>query len=180
VDQICVEITGPTGSLRGGNQQAGVSCSASVCVDDPTKAPEALDLYSEAIGFVGREIAPLSEHPRMIFCSTQGCADYFGLGARAAVTVGVFGTVIGPRAWKPYFIRHELIHQLQGERFGVLRVLTLPSWFVEGMAYSLSRDPRIPLAEPWDTDRRRFEAWNASVEKGQFWTEASSLPLIAQ
>ena len=34
-----------------------------------------------------------------------------------------------------------------------------PVWFREGMAYSLSEDPRRPLTEPVQEYRSRFEDW---------------------
>jgi hypothetical protein len=67
--------------------------------------------------------------------------------------------VIGPRAWKPFYVRHELIHYSQAERLGTLSLLLKPQWFVEGMAYALSQDPRAPLAEPFESYRRSFLAW---------------------
>lgn len=154
----------------------GISCSSGlVCVEDSAQLGVAEKLYGEAVSDVGQTISPLAGTPRVIFCSSEACADSFGLGARSAVTLGTAGTVIGPRAWKPYYLRHELIHHLQGQRLGVLRHLLLPTWFVEGMAYSLSRDPRAPLAEPWESHRRRFNAWYGSIAKKQLWEAADKL-----
>jgi hypothetical protein len=154
----------------------GVTClSASVCVDDPSAFGTAEQLHSEARAFLAAEIAPLAGAPRVIFCASSACADAFGLGARSAVTIGTIGTVIGPKAWKPHYVRHELIHQLQGQRLGVIALLFKPSWFVEGMAYSLSQDPRQPLNEPWEDHRRRFASWFQVVGKGNFWREAGKL-----
>lgn len=154
----------------------GVTClSASVCVDDPSAFGTAEQLYSEARTFVATEVAPLAGKPRVIFCASSACADSFGLGARSAVTIGTLGTVIGPNAWKPHYVRHELIHQLQGQRLGVMELLFKPSWFVEGMAYSLSQDPRQPLNEPWEGYRRRFASWYQVVGKDNFWREAGKL-----
>lgn len=155
---------------------AGLACrGASVCVEDPSTLPAAEQLYAEGMAFVSQSISPLEGAPRVVFCSTAACADYFGLGARSAVTVGTLGTVIGPRAWKAYYVRHELIHHLQGQRMGVLRRMLKPAWFVEGMAYSLSQDPRAPLAEPWEGHRSRFNAWFGSMDKSRLWQEAAQL-----
>ncbi len=150
---------------------AGVSCTAGdVCVDDVSRLAEASGLYAEAQGFVAARFGMPLQHPRVVFCATQACADAFGLGKRSAVTVGTAGTVIGPRAWKPFYVRHELIHQLQGERFGVLGTLLKPGWLIEGMAYDLSEDPRPVLAEPWQGYRARFRAWHAQVGDAGLWT----------
>ena len=155
----------------------GIACGAEapVCVDDPQRLQAANALHAEAVAFVSNTVAPLQRPPRVIFCSTNACADSFGLGARSAVTVANWGIVIGPRAWKPYYVRHELIHVLQGQRLGVMRRLFMPTWFVEGMAYGLSLDPRAPLAEPWERHRARFNAWAARIPRDQWWQEAGKL-----
>lgn len=154
----------------------GISCrQLPVCVDDPSQLSSANQLYVEGLSFVSSTISPVEGSPRVIFCSTQKCADSFGLGARSAVTLGTIGTVIGPHAWKPYYVRHELIHHLQGQRLGVWRRMLLPSWFVEGMAYSLSEDPRVRLVDPWEGCRQRFNAWYGQIDKSRLWVEATKL-----
>lgn len=155
---------------------AGVSCvSASVCIDDATRLPEAASLYAEGMAFVPGALGGIEGKPRMIFCASQACADSFGLGARSAVTVGTLGTVIGPRAWKPFYVRHELIHYAQAGQLGTLRLLFKPQWFVEGMAYALSQDPRAPLAGPFEGYRGRFLAWYGGVGKQSLWQAARAL-----
>jgi hypothetical protein len=154
----------------------GVRCLGStVCVDDLSRAAEAQALYTEGASFVNANVAPMPGEPRVIFCASQDCAEHFGLGARSALTLGTFGTVIGPRAWKPYYVRHELIHYLQAKELGVLALLAKPSWFVEGMAYGLSEDPRAPLAEPFESYRRAFLAWYKAVGREGLWVEGARL-----
>ncbi len=154
----------------------GLQCaSTSVCVETPDKLPEATALYNESLSFVGRSVGPIQSQPLVVFCSTQTCANQFGLGDRSAVTVGTMGTIIGPNAWKAYYVRHELIHHLQGQQFGVLRCILMPSWLIEGMAYSLSEDPRAKLAEPWQQYREHFNAWLATVGRETMWNAARSL-----
>jgi hypothetical protein len=154
----------------------GVSCvSALVCVEDPEMANSAIALYDEAFDFVSATVTTLRSKPRVIFCSTEACANRFGLGARAALTFGTLGTVIGPRAWEAYLVRHEMIHYAQYEHLGVLKVLRLPTWFVEGMAYSMSEDPHVPLGQPFEGYRSAFESWYASIDKQLVWREAKRL-----
>lgn len=154
----------------------GISCpTGPVCVDDVSRQGEASRLYAEALSYVSTSLGTPSAPPKMIFCSTAACADSFGLGARSAVTLGRFGTVIGPRAWKPFYVRHEMIHYLQGERLGVLKLLLKPSWLVEGMAYALSEDPREPLTEPFETYRREFRRWYDSVGNTSLWARAAEI-----
>jgi len=154
----------------------GVACPTSeVCIDDVRQLDRASALYREARNFVAETIASPKGTPRVIFCSTESCANSFGLGARSAVTVGTFGTVIGPRAWRTYYVRHEIIHHLQAERLGVFRLLFKPSWLVEGMAYALSEDPREPLAEPFETYRQEFRKWFRTMEKSALWDRAAKI-----
>lgn len=154
----------------------GVTCTSStVCVDDPSKTAQAQALYAEAVAFVSGNVSPVEGEPRVTFCSSQACADHFGLGARSAVTVGTAGTVIGPRAWMPHYVRHELIHYVQARRLGVLQLLVKPSWFVEGMAYGLSEDPRARLSQPFESYRSDFLAWYRSVGKDKLWVEGGRL-----
>lgn len=154
----------------------GMQCAnKSVCVEVPDKLQEATALYSESLSFVEKSVGPIQGEPLVVFCSTQTCANQFGLGARSAVTVGTIGTVIGPNAWKAYYVRHELIHHLQGQQFGVLRRILMPSWLIEGMAYSLSEDSRSNLAEPWQQYRDQFNKWLATIGRENMWNAAGSL-----
>jgi len=155
---------------------AGVSCLTEViCTDAPQRRDEARQLYAEAFALVARQLGPLTSRPRAVFCASEACARSFGLGRSTAKTVGPLGTIFGPRAWKPHYVRHELIHQRQNERLGIYRALRSPAWFIEGMAYSLSEDPRRPLAEPFEQYRSLFEAWSRSVGKDALWQKTSEL-----
>jgi len=154
----------------------GVSCSSeSICTDAPARYPEAAALYDEAVHFVDSAAGSIQKKPRVIFCSTQACFQAFGLGKRSAATIGTLGIVISPRAWKPHYLRHEMIHHLQNEQLGILKVWRGPEWFIEGMAYALSEDPRPELSEPFAHYRSRFKDWYEQVGKEQLWIEASHL-----
>ncbi|MDH5729430.1 MAG: hypothetical protein OEZ58_10595 [Gammaproteobacteria bacterium] len=114
--------------------------------------------------------------PRMIFCASDDCNRTFGLGKKAAYALGKFGIVVSKRAWKPFYIRHEIIHHLQYETLGTFKVLLLtPAWFTEGMAYDLSEDPRTPLSEPFETARTEFKAWYSVQSKDSLWLAAAKL-----
>ncbi|WP_258400630.1 hypothetical protein, partial [Burkholderia multivorans] len=133
----------------------GVSCAhAPICIDDASKLADAQQLYRDGYARAAAAVGAFGDAPRVVFCSTRACADAFGLGERAALTLGTGGVVIAPRGWHAYFVAHELIHHRQAETLGNLAVLTKPRWLIEGMAYSLSGDPRHPLKEP-------FEGWRA-------------------
>lgn len=154
----------------------GMTCvSETVCVEDPGTAASAIVLYDEALAWVSQGSTTLRGQPRLVFCSTDACANKFGLKDRAALTVGKFGTIIGPRAWEAYLVRHEMIHFVQCERLGVLKVIRMPSWFVEGMAYSWSKDPRNPLPEPFEAYRSQFNEWSEGVDGPILWRKARRL-----
>ncbi|KVH36381.1 hypothetical protein WT01_17755 [Burkholderia cepacia] len=154
----------------------GVSCpSADICTDDPAKLGDARRLYRDGYARAAAAVGAFREAPRVVFCSTRACADAFGLGQRAALTLGNFGVVVAPRGWQTYFLAHELIHHRQAEVLGNLAVATKPRWLIEGMAYSLSDDPRHPLAEPFETWRARFGAWHAALGGRPLWEAARAV-----
>ncbi len=153
-----------------------VTCARpTLCVDDPAKLEEASKLYTEAEAFVSANVEQIGRSPKLVFCSTERCAQAFGLGARAAVSVGTLGIVVGPRAWTDYLVRHEMIHYVQGRRLNVFRLLFMPKWFVEGMAYAMSEDPRAPLAQPFESWRAEFRAWHGRIDPDTLWPEARKL-----
>lgn len=155
----------------------GVSCfSDTICTDNPSRYDVAWNLYQSAQQFVEAAVGPMEHKPRVIFCATDSCFQAFGLGRRSAATLGTVGIVVSPRAWQPHYVRHEMLHHIQNERLGSLKVwMVSPEWFVEGMAYSLSEDPRPVLSEPWQQDRTKFDAWFYQVGKDRLWEAADNL-----
>jgi len=154
----------------------GVTCEGIVCVDDEARRAEATALYQNAFRVVQTKVGAMQTQPRAIFCSTRECAEKFGMGRRNAYNVGLAALVIGDRGWYPFFVRHELIHHVQNERLGSFRMwLFKPVWFREGMAYSLSGDPRRPLVQPLEGYRSEFEAWYRKVGPERLWAEAERL-----
>ncbi len=151
----------------------GLSCNkAQICIDDESRYQEATALYDEALSFVDSTVGLIENRPKVVFCSTDACFQSFGLGKRAAATIGTFGIVVSPRAWKSFYVRHEMIHHLQYEQLGIVRMLGEPQWFVEGMGYALSEDPRTPLSEPFESYRTQFKEWYQQVGKTQLWEKA--------
>ncbi|MGS0894816.1 hypothetical protein ACVBGC_20110 [Burkholderia stagnalis] len=152
---------------------SGVSCPrADICTDDVAKLDDARQLYRDGSARAAAAVGAFHAAPRVVFCSTRACADAFGLDRRAALTLGNFGVVVAPRGWQTYFLAHELIHHRQAEVLGNLAVATKPRWLIEGMAYSLSEDPRRPLAEPFESWRTRFDAWHAALGGLPLWEAA--------
>ncbi|HMN79809.1 MAG TPA: hypothetical protein PKA20_07740 [Burkholderiaceae bacterium] len=155
----------------------GLTCTQDgICIDDVSRLPEARELKAEAVRFVNDRVGRIESAPRAIFCSGYSCAESFGLSSQVAYSVGTFGLVIGPRGWHRHFVRHELIHHVQNERLGSLKNwFFTPDWFLEGMAYSLSEDPRRPLPEPLEGWRREFEHWYPAVGGERLWFAAGEL-----
>jgi len=154
----------------------GLTCELRICVDDPARRAEAQTLYLDALRFVEASLGQLETRPLAVFCSTRACAEKFGFKGQNAYNFGSYAIVIGDRGWHPYFLRHELIHQMQNQRLGSLRMwLFKPLWFREGMAYSLSGDPRDPLPEPLQGYRAAFDAWYRQVGPAKLWSEAGRL-----
>lgn len=162
-------------------QLVGLTCSrcaarGTICVDDTALATEAAALYDLALQFVNSTIGSIEHPPRVIFCSTDSCYHAFGLDKPTAHTTP-FGIIVSPRGWLPHYVRHEMIHHLQSERLGFWSLGPVqrwrsPAWFVEGMAYALSEDPRPELVEPYQGYRLRFQAWYQAVGKERLWEAA--------
>jgi hypothetical protein len=155
----------------------GLHCSAqNVCVDELSRLAEATALKNEAVAFVNQNVGIIQKVPRTVFCSTSQCSKAYGFTGQGAYNVATYGLVISPRGWHSYFVRHELIHHLQNERLGSLNAWFFkPNWLLEGMAYSLSEDPRHPLPEPLEGWRDRFEKWLPTVGKAGLWQAVEAL-----
>ena len=155
----------------------GLTCvSEQICIEQPSDQARAAKLYAEALTYVNTQVGQLVGRPRVLFCSTQACYRRFSFTHSKANAVATLGIVISPQGWQPHFLRHEMIHYLQKERLGNLRGwLLTPEWFMEGMAYEMSGDPRSPLIEPWEGYRQHFRRWYASILPAQLWQQAASL-----
>ena len=155
---------------------ADVSCvDQIVCTDDQTRIEEATKLYNDSLLFLASSISRLKKKPLVVFCSSESCYQSFGSTKATARSVGGFCIVIGPSGWKPYYVRHEMIHRLQWQQLGVVKMFQEPEWFIEGMAYALSEDPRVKLLEPFQSFRSKFLQWYGTVGKEYLWVEAEKL-----
>ena len=147
-----------------------------MCVDDQTRLTEATALRQQASEFVERAVGKVDRAPQVIFCTTSECERWFGFKGNAAYSLGNRAVVVASRGWKPYFVQHELIHCVQVERIGGIRMwLSTPTWLIEGMAYSLSGDPRRPLQAPWERYRSQYEEWATQGAGKELWSRARAL-----
>jgi hypothetical protein len=123
----------------------GLVCEDRVCVDDAQRLAEAQELVRSARTDVAQKLGAPHTLPLALFCSSEQCFLTFGKRRSTAATFGGKAMLIGPRGWAAHFVRHELIHAVQYEKLGLIRAWRGPQWITEGMAYSLSEDPRRPL-----------------------------------
>jgi hypothetical protein len=155
---------------------AGISCVGDVvCTDDLSRYQEASELYEGALQFLASSIAPLEKRPLVIFCTSEACYQSLAFSKSSARSIGSFCIIVSPRGWKPFYVRHEMIHHLQVQQLGAFKRFGKPTWFIEGMAYSLSEDPRPELAQPFQQYRSQFNEWYRVVGKEHLWDEASKL-----
>lgn len=146
-----------------------LQCDGQICVDDPKTEPLAKILYNQALKETQDKVGAFHQQPTMVFCSTPQCANTFGMEKAAAKAVGNLGLLVAPRGWKDFYITHELIHHRQAEEWGNIAMLTKPKWLVEGMAYSLSDDPRPTLTAPFQQWRTQFKLWHQQNPDPNIW-----------
>jgi hypothetical protein len=155
---------------------AGVVCvNKYICIEDIDKLDVAEKLYQDARNYVQAEISSFDVPPTFVFCKTQSCFEGFGFNKASAQSVATAAVVVGPRGWRPHVMKHEMIHHIQNEKLGMIRFLSMPPWFVEGMAYRLSQDPREILTEPWESYKNTFDEWYETIDPESFWQEAEKL-----
>lgn len=155
-------------------QAAGMTCPNDViCIDDLAYLDQATALRTEAVRFVESRFGAFRDPPRVLFCKTTACAEKMGRPQLGGFNLGLTGSVINPHGWRSYIVSHELIHHMQNERFGVGAVARqIPFWFSEGMAYTLSEDPRRPLPRAeTEAYRAKYEAW---IRAGNRWQNPPS------
>ncbi|PTV55414.1 hypothetical protein [Acinetobacter seifertii] len=144
-------------------------CEDHICVDDPKAEPLAKTLYNRALQETQDIVGAFHQQPTMVFCSTLECANAFGMEKAAAKAVGNLGLLVAPRGWKDFYITHELIHHRQAEEWRNIAMLTKPKWLVEGMAYTLTDDPRPTLSAPFQQWRAQFKLWHQQNPDPNIW-----------
>ncbi len=158
---------------------SGLICvSEKLCVDDIARLDQAQKLYDEALEFVSTNLGELENAPRAYFCAHESCSTYFGMHHSVAYNVGTSGFAIKPNGWTAHFVRHELIHHLQNERLGSFHNFFFkPDWLLEGMAYSMSEDPRRPIPGDGSLEayRSQFEKWYSELNEDDIWEAAAKI-----
>jgi len=140
----------------------GVTCIDSyICLEDITKTDNAKELYEYASKLTEKKLTKIQNKPIVIFCSSKQCSEKFGLKRASAFNLGTFGIIISHKGWKKHLVSHEFIHYWQSSINGNIKMLVLSNkqWLIEGMAYSMSEDPRPVLSEPYQGYRATFNKW---------------------
>ena len=144
----------------------GMTCYPNaVCVEDVARIDEATALRDDAIAFVQGKVGPVRVAPRLLFCTTRACAGKFGhVDVGASYFWGTNTMVVSNTGWHSFMVRHEMIHHWQAERFGAVEgAKNLPRWYIEGMAYHFSNDPRPTLPNgAAQGQRAEFRRWLAA------------------
>jgi hypothetical protein len=139
----------------------GVTCTRSVCSDDPARLQHAVSLYRTTLGTFRVEGRPFDHRPRFIYCTTALCYRNFGGGNERAISYPYLGTLIAPTSWQDYITRHELVHWVQFKELGAVTTMRTPVWFREGMAYALSGAPDSDIPDHYRPMIERYERWSA-------------------
>lgn len=134
-------------------------------VDEISKSDEIQQLYQSTLENVIDEFKLKNFEPKVIFCSQIENFNKFGLHKEAAHAFWPFAIVISPRGWQKHYLKHEFIHFIQVKKLGIIKFLSMPDWFIEGMAYALSDDPRGTLSEPFESYRLEFKNWLKSRKR---------------
>lgn len=145
----------------------GITCIDDfICLENIKKKDDAKTLYEYALKMTEKKLSELQSKPMVIFCSTSQCSERFGLKRVKAFNMGTFGIIISHKGWESYIVTHEFIHYWQSSITGNIKMLLLSNqqWLIEGMAYSMSEDPRLALIKPYQSYRSTFNSW-LSVNK---------------
>ena len=153
----------------------GLTCRGVVCTDAATRLDEAVALYDDALAATTARLGPAPAIHRVVFCTSDACFHRFTSGGSTATTIADLGIVVGPSGWRTFYVRHELVHHWQAVRLGLLARYRDPRWLIEGMAYTLSDDPRPTLVEPDQAYRAAFVFWAAQLPAGDLWPAAAQV-----
>ena len=140
----------------------GITCIDNfLCLEDIETKDEARVLYEHALKLTEEKLSKIQNKPVVVFCSTKQCSNRFGLNKASAFNMGTFGIIISHKGWEKHMVSHEFIHYWQSSVNGNVKMLFLsnPEWLIEGMAYSMSEDPRLVLSEPYQGYRVAFNKW---------------------
>ena len=153
----------------------GVTCSARVCVEDPSRLTLAHMLQHNAVAAVGHKLVPLEQAPLTVFCSTRECYQSFGGGMERGATILNWGVILPPESWVAHIVEHEYIHMLQAQQLGLLGREGTPQWFKEGMPFFISAPPEHDLPAYARPLVSQYQAWEKQEGRSNVWQRAMDL-----
>lgn len=116
-----------------------------VYVDKATTAPqrdEILTIVSQAHDRVGRYYGAINCQPNLFFCSTEKSFQSFGGSRQTGATFWTAASLFSPRGQSSAIVAHEWSHAELHTRIGFWNWLGVPQWFDEGLAVTVSEEPR--------------------------------------
>jgi hypothetical protein len=153
-----------------------VEVAPHIWTDDQAFGAQALALTREAERESQAFYGTLRANPRLVFCTTQACADTLGLRTRG-LTYGYQLVLIGPKGLNQMITTHERLHAELHAFMGLRDVFDqrFPAWFDEGLATHLSGDMRVnrpqnPRAADWIKAAHSFRDWGR-MHRDHDWRE---------
>ena len=106
-----------------------------------TQQKKLLKLIPKAQKYISDVWGKVTSKPTIYACSTKKCAKSLGIGARAYQINNHI--ILSPKAISKELIAHEWSHaELYKKVGGFFNWKKIPSWFDEGLAVSVSHEPR--------------------------------------
>jgi hypothetical protein len=103
---------------------------------------EILKLVSGAEQQVRRYYGSATAKPKLLFCSREETFQSFGGTKQTGLTVLGYASLFSPRGLSVPIVAHEWSHVEFYSRVDLRRWLGVPQWFDEGLAVTVSEEPR--------------------------------------
>ena len=107
----------------------------------PADAERAVAVATAARERLERVLGEVRADPMFFVCASDACFQRFGGGAPRAKAFSDRRILLGPRGDSAGFAAHEMWHAELFRRLGLVRVMSLPRWFDEGVAVWISNEP---------------------------------------
>lgn len=119
---------------------------------DPAKRAVIAGILNQARDRVGTFYGGLRSTPTILVCATQECYRRVGGGGSRGMAVLDRALFLSPRGTDAVIAAHELAHIELHYRVGLVKAArrVVPQWFDEGLAVTVSDDPRYLAATTVD------------------------------
>jgi hypothetical protein len=116
-----------------------------VYVDKATPAgqrEQILAMVAQAREQLARYYGDVTTAPEFFFCSSEACFQSFGGTTQGGMTYGHYASLLSPRGRSMPIVAHEWSHAEFNSRLGFWAWLHTPQWFDDGLAVTVSEEPR--------------------------------------